>query len=281
MRVMKKILVPCDFSACALEAYQFAIKIAAKTKGEVHVMKAIDLPVMMVAGFDVQPYVYDPNLLKELEGDARLKFDKLKERYGSEGVPVSFHVMYEPPTPAIRQFVKANGIDLVILGTKGTSGLNEYLLGSNTEKVVRSSPVPVIAVRRAADLFTIKKIVFPSTLPLDQSDWMKKLKELQAFFGASLEVLWINTPMNFKTDTESKALLEEFSKFYKLDNVHLHVRNDTIEEDAITHFTKEIKGDMIAMATHGRRGLAHALMGSVAEDVVNHIQCPIWTYSMH
>lgn len=278
---MKKILVPCDFSACAVEAYQFALKIAAKSKGEIHVLKAIELPVMIVSGFDVQPYVYDPTLLKELEADAKSKFDKLKNRFGSDGVTVTFHVKHEPPTPAIRQFVKENGIDLIVMGTKGAGGLSEYLIGSNTEKIVRKATVPVFAIRKATDLFTIKKIVLPAMLRLDQALFIQKIKDLQAFFGASLEILWINTPMNFKTGDESRALLEEFAKHYKLENYNLHVRNDTIEEDAIMHFTKEIGGDMIAMATHGRRGLAHALMGSVAEDVVNHIQCPIWTYSMH
>lgn len=278
---MKKILVPCDFSACAVEAYQFALKIAAKNKGEVLVLKAIELPVMIVSGFDVQPYVYDPTLLRELETDAKSKFDKLRERYVSDGVMVSFHVKHEPPTPAIRQFVKENGIDLIVMGTKGAGGLNEYLIGSNTEKIVQKATVPVFAIRKSIDLLTIKKIILPSTLRLDQAQFIQKVKDLQTFFGASLEVLWINTPMNFKTDDESRTMLESFARNYKLENYHLHVRNDTIEEDAIIHFTKEIGGDMIAMATHGRRGLAHALMGSVAEDVVNHIQFPIWTYSMH
>lgn len=278
---MKKILVPCDFSPCAVEAFQFALKIAAKNRGEVHVLKAIELPFMMVSGFDVQPYAFDPKLIRDLEANARDKFDKLKLRYGAEGVKIFFHVRNEPPAPASRQFTKDNKIDLVVMGTKGTSGLKEYLIGSNTEKVVRMSTVPVFAIREAVDLYTIKKIVFPTTLRPDQTDLVNRVKELQRFFGATLEVLWINTPMKFKTDAESKEMLAEYAKKYKLENYHLHVRNDTYEEDAIVHFAKEIKGDLVAMATHGRRGLAHQLMGSVAEDVVNHIQCPIWTYSLH
>ena len=278
---MKKILVPCDFSACAVEAYQFARAIAARSNGEIHVLKAIDLPVMMVAGFDVQPYVYDPNLIRDLEKDAREKFDKLQERFGKESIPVTFHVKYEQPATAIRKFIDGNGSDLVVRGTKGSSGWNEYLIGSNTEKVVRWAKVPVFAIHTATDLTAIRKIVFPTTLTQDHADLIAKVKALQAFFGASLEILWINTPMNFKTDAESKPLMEEFARKNNLENYHLHVRNDTVAEDAIAHFVKEIGGDMIAMATHGRKGLAHALIGSVTESVVNHIRCPIWSYTLH
>ena len=278
---MKKILVPCDFSVCAVEAYQFALKIAAKNKGEIHVLEAIELPVMLVSGFDVQPYAYDPKLLRDLEANARSKFDTLKQRYATSGIAITFHVNHEPPTPAIRQFVKENAIDLIVMGTKGTSGLAEYLIGSNTERIVRLGKVPVFAIRKAVNVDTIKKIIFPITLGSDQTELVDKVKQLQAFFSASLEVLWINTPMNFKTELESKSMLKDFATSYALENYHLHVRSDTIEQEAIRHFTKEINGDMIAMATHGRRGLAHHLMGSVAEDVMNHIQCPIWTYSLH
>jgi len=278
---MKKILVPCDFSACAVEAYQFAHSIAALSKGELHVLKAIDLPVMMVAGFDVQPYVYDPNLIHELDKDAREKFKKLEERFGQSSIPATFHVAYEQPAVAIKKFIQQHDIDLVVMGTKGASGINEYFIGSNTEKIVRWSTVPVFAIHTAVDIATIKKIALPTMLGLNQTALINKVKELQAFFGATLELLWINTPMNFKTDAESKALLAEFAKNYGLENYHMHIRNDTDAEDAIAHFVKEIKADMIAMATHGRRGLAHTILGSVTEQVVNHIQCPIWTYSLH
>jgi nucleotide-binding universal stress UspA family protein len=58
------------------------------------------------------------------------------------------------------------------------------------------------------------------------------------------------------------------------------VRSEFSEEAGIIDFTEEIKADMVAMATHGRRGLAHLFAGSIAENTVNHITCPIWTLSL-
>ncbi|MDZ4715165.1 MAG: universal stress protein [Cytophagales bacterium] len=276
---MKRILVPCDFSAPALEAYQFAIQIASKSKGEIFVLKAIELPVMLVSGFDVPAYSYEPMMMRELEADATAKFKKMQERFPSGNVPVNFKVTYEGATPAIRDFTKSNQIDLVVMGTKGTGGISEYVFGSNTEKVVRLAPVPVFAIKKSIDLASIRKIVLPTNLDLKQTDFIQKVQALQTFLGATLEILWINTPSNFKRENESRGELEEFVKHFKLKNATTHTRNDTFEEDAIAHFVKEVNADIVAMATHGRRGLLHHLTGSIAEDVVNHIECPIWTFT--
>lgn len=77
---------------------------------------------------------------------------------------------------------------------------------------------------------------------------------------------------------EEMDMMEEFARHYALSNYTLNTRNDFSEQDGIINFAHEIKADMITMGTHGRRGLAHLFMGSVTEDVVNHVDCPIWTY---
>jgi nucleotide-binding universal stress UspA family protein len=61
-------------------------------------------------------------------------------------------------------------------------------------------------------------------------------------------------------------------------NFKIHVYNDIDEQEGTLNFANEVGADMIAMGTHGRRGLAHLFTGSIAEDVVNHVQCPMWTY---
>jgi hypothetical protein len=55
------------------------------------------------------------------------------------------------------------------------------------------------------------------------------------------------------------------------------------KEDGVIHFTEteKIKGDLIAMATHGRKGISHMAKGSIAEDVVNHTSSLVWTYKLN
>ncbi len=277
---MKNILVPCDFSEESREAYQFALQLAGKTGGKVSVLKTIDLPVMYESALGAAPYYFDPTLIKELKDDARAQFEKLKAE-NKTNVPVSFVVQEGPVTPTIRQFIKDQAVDLVVMGTCGASGIAEYLIGSNTEKIVRFSPVPVFAIRKAPDVQSIRNIVFPTTLEPDLSGLTEKIKELQKFLQATLHLLLINTPYNLRRTGDEKKMLEAFANQYQLENYTLNIRNDFQESYGIMEFAGEIKADLIAMGTHGRRGVAHLFTGSVAEKVVNHVDCPIWTFSTH
>lgn len=276
---MKNILVPCDFSPAAREAYAFALQIAKRTRGRVFVLNALDLPVVYAAAIGVTPYYFDPSLIRELKEEADKQFGKLNPK-PPEGMTVDFHALEGPVTPVIRQFIKDHNIDLVVMGTRGASGLEEYLVGSNTEKIVRYSPVPVFAIRRSVDLDKVRNIVFPTVLEPDAA-LFAKIKALQSFLNAKLHLVMINTPYNLQRTADEKEKMKAFAESRGLVNYTINTRDDFGEPAGIQRFAGEIKADLIAMGTHGRRGLAHFFSGSIAESVVNHVDCPIWTFSTH
>lgn len=277
---MKNILVPCDFSEPARQAYQFAREIAFSTGGKVWVIRSFDLPVPYQNAFDVQPYVFDVGLQADLENEAKESYAKMKDGQKLNQVNESFDVVPGSLVPVVRAFIENNKIDLVVMGTHGSEGITETLIGSNTEKVVRFSPVPVWVIRKAPSLKKIKKIVMPSTLNLDQTAFIKRVKELQKFLQAHIHILLINTPAHFQRDKDMKAALEEFASHYHLDNYSLQFRNNENEVDGIIEYVNEVDADLLLMATHARRGLAHLFVGSLTEDIVNHLDCPIWTYTL-
>ncbi len=160
---MKKILVPCDFSESSLHAYEFALNLAEKAHAEVFVLKIIDLPFMYETSFGATPEYVDPSTLKYLEEDAINKFETIKSRYARKD-KVTFSILRGSVTFMVQRFAEDHKIDLIVMGTRGASGLKEYWIGSNTEKVVRYSPVPVLAIRKSFDISKIKNIVFPTTL---------------------------------------------------------------------------------------------------------------------
>jgi nucleotide-binding universal stress UspA family protein len=276
---MKRILVPCDFSEPAQEAYFFAMNIATQSHADVFVLRVIDLPFAYETSFGATPYSFDPMILKDIEESAKNDFERMKSKHARKE-QITFTALHGPVTGIIRQFITDYKIELVVMGTHGTSGLKEYLIGSNTEKIVRFSPVPVLAIRKSFDLSQIKNIVFPTTLEFDQVHFVSHIKELQSFFSATLHLLRVNIPGTMKRTTDEMKMMEEYVKHYKLKDYTLNIRNDFDTSEGIINFAHEIKANMIAMGTHGRRGLEHLFLGSLTEDVVNHVNCPIWTFSI-
>lgn len=272
---MKRILVPCDFSEPAVQAFKFAVDIARQSRGEVILLNVIELPVMHESV--IMPSLsFEEAFMKDMKLHAEKNFTKMSNKWAGD-VKVTSLIEYGNPTASVRDFISDNKIDLVVMGTHGATGMKEFFIGSNTEKIVRTSSVPVISIKGNVKVAGIKNIVFPNTLDLNQEELTLKVKALQNFFGATLHVLYVNTPSRFRRDVEVKKEMKAFAKRFLLKDYTLTIFNDFTEEEGLRNFILETKADMVAMATHGRRGLNHLMSGSIAEDAVNHLQCPIWT----
>lgn len=273
---MKRILVPCDFSSPAREAYAFAANIAAKNNGEVLLLHVVNVPVVYDPGLGGLPYT-DATLVEDLEAAGIKNFETLLADKTIPSVRSSFHITNGDILSSILEYSEDKNIDLIIMGTSGASGLAEIFIGSNTEKVVRHAPVPVLAVRQAPDIDTIKNILLPSTLSLDHASFMNKVKVMQDFFQATLHILLINTPSHFRDHAEANEAMEAFARHYQLKHYKTHLSNYSSEADGIIEYANDEQVDLVLMGTHARTGLAHLFNGSITERVVNRIQYPVWT----
>jgi len=276
---MKKILVPYDFSKTAVNAYRFALDVAAQSGGTLYLLNVIELPIlhdsvlMPVLNFEEQ-------LLKELKEKAERNFTALLAKYKPDGIKIVRSVQFGPVLGTLQDFIREESIDTVVMGSHGASGLREFFIGSNAEKMVRFSRVPVIIIKEYYK-GPVRNIVFPNNLDTEeQEDLVMKVKALQHFFKAHLHMVWINTPLNFSPDTETLSRLHAFARRFALRDFTIHIFNDWDEESGVIEFAKVVKGDLIAMGTRGRKGIAHLVNGSLAEDVVNHNPGLVWTYAI-
>jgi nucleotide-binding universal stress UspA family protein len=276
---MKKILVPFDFSKPAISALRFALDFAERSKGKIKLVHVVELPVLH--NTLLMPTLnFEKELLKELRDKAANRFEKIIRKYERESVQLSSEVLFGTPSKTLLSLIKAEEFDLVIMGSHGSSGLREHVIGSNAEKMIRRSPVPVLVTKKYRK-HAIKNIVLPNTLETkNQTVLVEKIKALQDFFQARLHVVWINTPVNFTSDVLTQQKLEAFAKHYGLKRYTLNVFNHPNEEDGIIRFNEFLGGDLIVMGTHGRKGFTRFINGSVAEDVANHTDSPIWTCSL-
>lgn len=276
---MKKILVPIDFSIASRTSLKFAIELASKAHAEVFVLHMIELPFLQETTFGIQPYPFDYEELQKASLAANKVFEEIRKELPAN-VKVHFSTVNDDIVPGTQAFIKENEIDQIVMSMHGAHDPEEFFIGSTAEKIVRVSPVPVISIPAEVELETIRNIVFPTTLELDQNTLMKNLKELQQLLHAKLHILLINTPTNFYDERHARERLEHFARHYDLVDFTLNFRSHQFERSGILEFVNEIKGDMVAMATHGRKGLAHLFKGSIAEGVLNRIDHPIWTWKL-
>jgi nucleotide-binding universal stress UspA family protein len=276
---MKNILVPFDFSQPAVSAYRFALDVAKRSKGKIYLIHVIELPILHDTLL-MPTLNFEKEFLKELRDKATKRFKKVTDKYVRKGVDVSWDILFGTPSKILLDLINADNFDLVVMGSHGASGLREYVIGSNAEKIIRRSRIPVLVTKKYTKR-AIKNIVFPNTLETEnQSALIDQIKALQDFFNARLHVVWINTLVNFTSDVVTQQKLQVFAKHYGLKRFTLNIFNHPNEEDGIIHFNEFFGGDIIAMGTHGRRGFVRLLNGSVAEDVANHTDSPIWTFSL-
>lgn len=280
---MRRILVPCDFSPAAKHAFEFAVEMAAATDGHVLVLRVMQVPTVFGNGMPGQPYTaFDPiSRIDEWMEYSEKEFEKMKSKSlrGAARAELLLETGYL--NDVIGDVIKREKIDLVLMGTDGASGWKEFFIGSHTEKVVRASAVPVMAVHGPFHMDRVKNIIFPTNMELDQKPLVQQINALQTLFGAVIHLLYINGfPFSLESDQEAQQKLEEYALFYDLKNYTVHVSRGLNIEQGILQYARRIPNSIIAMGTHGHNGLAHITEGSVAEDVVNHLAEPVWTYVM-
>ena len=123
----------------------------------------------------------------------------------------------------------------------------------------------------------IKKIVFGSDLINVSDHVITKLKELQKLFNAHLTIVRVNTPDNFERDEVIKQIEDRIALRLDPNKVTIRNYNDISPEKGLRHYADEHNVDMIALGTHGRKGLRHFIAGSIAEDLMNHTSKAVWT----
>jgi len=274
---MKRILVPCDFTPTAINAFRFACEIASKTKGEVFLLNIVELPNIRTS-MVVPIQAYKAEFLKKRKEKVEKQFLRIKKMWGNK-LKVHFDLESGSVLSSIKKFSLKKRVDLIVVGTHGSSGIREFTIGSNTEKIVRTSTVPVIAVKKTVGISSVKDIIYPTDLSRIKGQFLTRLKKLQETLNATLHILYINKPVNFSGDLSTGEKLNSFVTQNHFRNFTINIFNDFSEEQGITNFSTLFKNKIIAMYTHGRPKIAHLIMGSIAENIVNHIDCPIWTYA--
>ena len=274
---MKKILIPTDFSKNAEHALKVAAQIAKKNDGEIILLHMLGLPNQgsdaMVSGKSIPEIMFFKNA-------AINKLEDLMDADYLKDIPVSEIIQFEMAFDGILNISKKNNVDLIVMGSHGASGFKEMFIGSNAEKVVRNSEIPVLIIKEENNDFKVNDFVFASDFSDEIKKPFEKVLAIADKFGSKLHVVTINTPGNFKPTAVSQQIMNSFLANFKSDAIVTHIYNDVSVEDGVLNFANSINADLIGMSTHGRKGLSHFLNGSISEDLVNHSVKPVITFKI-
>lgn len=315
MYVIKKILVPTDFSENASKAYNHAQQIASRYGAIVNFIHIIPTRQYFSESLEQlgMPLNMEKDVYPHAQKQASQKMKALMESHLEPENKGEDIVRIAPkPSTAIAAYAEKGNYDLIVMAAKGQHG-SDLLRGSITEKLIRYSSVPVLHTDQSA-IESIKNILVPTDGSKISLEALLFALSVAVKHGASLTLFHVlelhgslteNAPRNpLKSETENirdaifKKLTDHFSdndtlKLKKGDgvesqivvrdgassatvNLSIVIEKAVSAHMAITDYGNE-HSDLTVLATHGRSGLAHMLLGSTAEKVVQHALTPTVT----
>ena len=290
---INRLLLATDFSEWAKRAEDYACSLASSWRAALTVMTVLEFP----PGLNPE-YPVNQHYLTDRMREATEQLADFKQRVSSRGIAVATRIATGLPSEEVDAAALAEQSDLIIMGTRGKSGLAHVLLGSTAERVIRTAPCPVLAVHMKKDASAVKHggmTLERMLVPIDFSDCSLDALEYAALVArqakASIDLLHVLEPVSYGLDftlghAEDRQRrreritrrLEDLSAALSATGLTIktHVRGG-VPTDSILDSVHSVSGDLIVMGTHGRRGLSHVMAGSVTEAVLRRSECPVLT----
>jgi nucleotide-binding universal stress UspA family protein len=299
---LSAVAVATDHSEIAASAATWAAGLAKERGAQLLMVRAFDptLPVLPVDGAVPMP----PSLLTDLEGAARTQLTKAAlELEGRTGIAVKTVFGIGSAARCIIDMALENKADVIVAGTRGLGGFSHALLGSTAERLVRYSPLPVITIHpdKIARRGNLKRILLPMDFSIHSHRAFEAARHvvgIQPNDGESSILLMhaYHLPIEFTSLASAVPILPSYiaeaaaAAQKNLQEVASELRDqgynvETVASEGyppevIVQEAKANKAGLIAMPTHGYRGIKHLLQGSIAERVSHTADCPVLTVWM-
>jgi len=275
---IKRILVPTDFSETGLLAIEHAAYMAKLCKAHLYLLHVVE-------SFEYAYSEYEPEVMvKDLEGVQHVATEKLEKAAArletQYGIQVSTLLNNGKPSAGIAESVKDNDIDIIVMGTHGAKGFEEFIIGSNAHKVVNVSPCPVITIQASAKDIQFTNIVMPIDNSLHSRQKVNYVIELASHYGAKIHMLGLldsNDELNEADEKRFNIKLDAAENVIKqsgLPYVRKLVKGHNIAIEAMK-YSEEVNADLLVIMTDHESSLSGIFMGPLAKQIVNHSKVPV------
>jgi nucleotide-binding universal stress UspA family protein len=253
-----QILVPTDFSNFAEIAADAAIGLAKRFDADIHFLNITFLD-------------------KDLNVEIRAAMEKVKLEYAKLGISIKTTFKSGALVEVVKDYVAENKIDLIVMGSHGASGFNEMMIGSNTQKVVRSVHCPLLVVKKPIENINFQNIVFASDFSNSEKVVFERFLDfIKAFSNPNIHLVAVNTASFFN---QPQLLLKdgmiEFKQMTGDIPCKLHLESHFNVEAGVEHFANSIDADLIVISNYQRSKLKRLFAGSTVEALINHAEIPV------
>lgn len=277
---MQKIIIPIDFSEHSEYALKTAAKLAKKHNAELlalHMLEMSDIMISASDGLQNQKTAFFLQLAEQ-------KFEDFLKKDYLENVKVTPIIKHFKVFSEVNDVALKHNADLIVMGSHGATGLKEYFIGSNTERVVRNANIPVLVVKNNVTDVNFNVVAFACDFSEETIKPYLNAVKMFSKIDDKLYFVHVNLPNErFMSSLEiEKKAVNFFTKaernLSRMEDVH-YVSDYSVEE-GVLNCANKIGADLIVVPTHGRKGLAHFFEGSIGEDVANHSTLPVMTFKI-
>jgi nucleotide-binding universal stress UspA family protein len=272
------IIYPTDFSPCAENALNYVIQMAKATKSSVEIVHEIDIS----SGYSASMISTDAlSIVSMMEDEAKVKMKQLQEQLLDEGIKSNTQIIIGNKMMYYLKEVKTDGSLMLVMGTKGSSSIENIIFGSITHKVIREVNFPVLVVPIDAPFEGISEIVFATDYSEMNMKQFKTVTELGAFFHSNIRAVHVSDG-TLKPETEA-SFLADFEKTarketdYQLIDFQLLFAK-SIEERLHT-MIQEDGVDLLVLVTQKQSFFDRFFGQSLTKKMVYHTQIPMLVFN--
>lgn len=269
---MKCILIPTDFSESANHAANLGVQLAKKLKAEVSFLHLLSTPVEWAKLSLEKEKLYPDTKIKI--GDTKDALLKLERRAEKDGVQANSLLLFNQGVEDIVAYIKKDRHSLVVMGTHGEKEVDR-LMGSNTQRVLKYSSVPVLAVKKHDKAENIRKIGIASDFQEKSLPSFTRILDLAKNLDLEIEIVFVNVPYNFMETNRIEKVMENFINPHPDINFKTFVYNANNEERGIGMYIHTHKPDIIATITHNHSELVKFFRPGITEKLINHFDLPV------
>jgi nucleotide-binding universal stress UspA family protein len=272
---MLNILVPTDFSRLSKVAVQYAIKIGNKLDAHITLFHVITVSKTVRHSMREKMKQLEIEMMEKAEADLNRLMKEICKSVKTNNPVECLAVRSDDFQATLLKHAKKLRIGLIVMGTKGASGLTKAVVGSNTTSIIEKSKIPVLAVPSKATFNGFKDIVYASDLKQTEKE-LKTLIPYVKKFGSVLHLLHVATKGKNLDEMEEK--LDAAVKKTGYENMVTLVLVDRDVDGAIDQYLQISKADILTMFTHNLNFYEKLFDKSKTREMAFHSRVPLLAF---